>query len=72
MNQQKTVDHQVFPPFARVALMRAARLGDCAMIDAVTDDLVRQGLCRPRHDNVMPSRAEVARGVAAVRGMARE
>jgi len=59
----------VFPPFQRDALVRAAKRRDWRAIDTVTDDLVRLGLCRPRHDNVMPTVAEAAQRLARVRGV---
>jgi hypothetical protein len=40
----------VYKPFDRDALIHAARCGDTVEIDAITDRLVQQGLCRPRTD----------------------
>lgn len=37
-------------PFTRDALIHAARSGNMEWIDTITDDLVQQGMCRPRSD----------------------
>ena len=38
----------LFPPAYRDALVYAGRAGDHRLIDEVTDELARLGLCRPR------------------------
>lgn len=72
MQQQVTTPAHVcrlFPPVQRQALVRAAARGDMADIDAITDELVRLGLCRPRDQVVMLPRAQLAERVARMRGL---
>lgn len=72
MQQQDTTPAhicQLFPPLQRQALVRAAARGDMSEIDAITDELVRLGLCRPREQAVMLSRWQVAAQMAGMRGL---
>lgn len=45
----------LYPPFQRDALVAASQLESrferVAAINAITEELVRLGLCRPRHDD---------------------
>ena len=41
---------QLYPPEVRDALVRAGDIRDIARIDALTDNLVRRGFCRPRQE----------------------
>lgn len=43
----------IYPASQRQALQQAAAAHDVAAIDRITDDLARQGLCRPRHSTSM-------------------
>lgn len=39
-----------YPQFVRDQLVKAAKARDLALIDSITDELVRMGRCRPRDD----------------------
>jgi hypothetical protein len=57
IDRTKVEVSQHFPPFIRAALVGAAaahwqsEAERIATIDSITDDLARQGYCRPREDN---------------------
>jgi len=60
--------HNVLPPQQQQLLRNAAARRDYQAIDAITDDLVRMGLCRRRSDSAWMTRAEIVRAVAKGRG----
>ncbi len=62
--QVATPPHAVLPLGVQMQLRRAAIDRDHAAIDAITDVLARQGLCRPRGDCAWMTRAEIAQAVA--------
>lgn len=71
MQQQDTTPATVcrlFPPMQRQALVRAAQRGDMREIDAITDELARLGLVRPRHDDRPSAPAVMAAALAGWRG----
>lgn len=59
----------LFPPRQQQQLRIAAALRDHAAIDAITDELVAMGLCRPRSDAAVMTRADVAQAVTKGRGL---
>jgi hypothetical protein len=59
-----TPAHAVLPIGVQMQLRRAALDHDHLAIDAITDALARQGLCRPRGDCAWMTRAEIARAAA--------
>ena len=46
----------LYPPDIRDALVSAGQRRDLTMIDMLTDELARRGLCRPRHADSQPER----------------
>lgn len=55
----------IYPVDIRNALVDAGQKRDLSMIDMLTDALARQGLCRPRRDDVIqPPHLAAARGLA--------
>jgi len=47
---------QLYPPYQRDALVRAAAAKDWRAIDSITDTLAAMGLCRRRDDDSQPQR----------------
>lgn len=58
----------LFPPRQQQQLRIAAALRDHAAIDAITDELVAMGLCRPRSEAALMTRAELVRTLAGQTG----
>ena len=60
--------HSVLPPQQQQQLRLAAAVRDYDAIDAITDDLVRMGLCRRRSECAWMTRADIAQAVTKGRG----
>lgn len=52
----------IYPVDIRNALVVAGQRRDMELIDMLTDSLARQGLCRPRRDDVIQPTARIASG----------
>ena len=48
---------RIYPPDIRDALVSAGQRQDITVIDMLTDELARRGLCRPRNADSQPERA---------------
>lgn len=53
--------HNVLPPQQQQQLRLAAAVRDYEAMDAITDDLVRMGLCRPRWECAWMTRADLVK-----------